>query len=270
MPAADHGKSRQDRRRRGAIMLETDILGVRVHAQRFPDAVHTLHAWAEGPARRYVCACPVYTLMLCREDPAVRNAVQGADMIAADGMPVVWEQRRRGGPQAERIYGPDLMLALCNLTAGEAISHFFWGGKPGVAERLAECMTARFPGLRVAGAHSPPFRPIGPEPDREAIERINATPASIVWVGLGSPKQDLWMAQHRPALNAPLLIGVGAAFDFLSGAKRQAPHWMRQRGLEWLFRLAQEPRRLARRYLVYNPRFMLAVLAERRRWRGTR
>ncbi len=250
-------------------MLETDILGVRVHMQRFADAVDTLCAWVDGPERRYVCACPVYTLMLCRENLAVRAAVQGADMIAADGIPVVWVQRRQGCPHAERIYGPDLMLALCEEMSRQKVSHYFWGGKPGVPERLAEHLAARFPGLKVAGTHSPPFKPVGPEPDRAAIERINATSAGIVWVGLGSPKQDLWMAQHRPHLTAPLLIGVGAAFDFLSGAKRQAPPWMRQRGLEWLFRLAQEPRRLARRYLVYNSRFILALLAERRRWRST-
>lgn len=243
-------------------MPRADILGVSINAQTLAEATETLCGWVADHSRRYVCTCPVYTLMMCREHPNVMAAVNNADMVTADGMPIVWLQRRHGFPDAERVYGPDLMLALCAATANTGVSHYFWGGLPGVPETLAARLTERFPGLTIAGVYSPPISDVGDQPDREAVQRLNESGASIVWVGLGSPKQDLWMALHRPALNAPLLIGVGAAFDLLAGTKRQAPVWMQRSGLEWLYRLLQEPRRLGRRYLVYNPRFMGLVLRD--------
>jgi N-acetylglucosaminyldiphosphoundecaprenol N-acetyl-beta-D-mannosaminyltransferase len=183
-------------------------------------------------------------------------------MVTADGMPIVWVQRQRGFPQAERVYGPDVMLALCEKTAGTGIRHFFWGGQPGVADQLVGRLKAQFPKLAVAGTYSPPIAELESQPDPAVIERLNASQADIIWIGLGSPKQDLWMSLYRPTLSAPLLIGVGAAFDMLAGVRSQAPRWMQRSGLEWLFRLAQEPRRLARRYLVYNPLFVWHVLRE--------
>jgi N-acetylglucosaminyldiphosphoundecaprenol N-acetyl-beta-D-mannosaminyltransferase len=243
-------------------MSKATILGVQTDAQTFTEAVTRLTHWATDTHPRYVCTCPVYTIMMCRENPAVKQAVNGADMVTADGMPVVWVQRRRGFPQAERVYGPDVMLALCAKTAGAGISHFFWGGQPGVADQLVGRLKAQFPRLNVAGAYTPPVADLETRPDPAVIERLNAANAQIIWVGLGSPKQDLWMSLYRPALSAPLFIGVGAAFDMLSGVRSQAPRWMQRSGLEWLFRLAQEPRRLARRYLVYNPLFVWHVLRE--------
>jgi N-acetylglucosaminyldiphosphoundecaprenol N-acetyl-beta-D-mannosaminyltransferase len=238
-----------------------DILDVPTDGQRFEDAVRQLLGWAADSAgRRYVCTCPVYTLMMGRERPEVMAALRGADMVAADGMPVVWLQRKLGAPFAERVYGPDLLLALAGQSVESGLRHVFYGGLPGVPEQLAAALTARFPGLHIAGALAPPVAPVGPEPDHDAIARLNALGAHIVWVGLGSPKQDVWMALHRPYLNAPLLIGVGAAFDMLAGTKKQAPRWMQRGGLEWLFRLAQEPARLGKRYLVYNPRFLWLAL----------
>jgi N-acetylglucosaminyldiphosphoundecaprenol N-acetyl-beta-D-mannosaminyltransferase len=153
-----------------------------------------------------------------------------------------------------------LLLALAGQSVESGLRHVFYGGLPGVPEQLAAALTARFPGLRVAGAVAPPVAPVGPEPDHDAVARLNGLDAHIVWVGLGSPKQDVWMALHRPHLNAPLLIGVGAAFDMLAGTKKQAPRWMQRGGLEWLFRLAREPARLGKRYLVYNPRFLWLAL----------
>lgn len=244
-------------------MPKLPILGVHTDAQPFEEAVATLTRWASQPAQRYVCTCPVYTLMMCRENPAVMQAVNGAAMVTADGMPVVWVQRRRGVSQAERVYGPDLMLALCQRTAGTGLQHFFWGGLPNVADTLVGRLKTQFRGLKVAGTFSPPLEAIRTKPDPAVVEQLNQSGADIIWVGLGSPKQDLWMELYRPALRAPLLIGVGAAFDMLAGVKSQAPHWMQQSGLEWLFRLAQEPRRLARRYLVYNPLFVWHVLREK-------
>jgi N-acetylglucosaminyldiphosphoundecaprenol N-acetyl-beta-D-mannosaminyltransferase len=242
------------------LMPPVDILGIRTHAQTLDDAVTTLAQWSGDAQRRYVSTCPVYTLMLCSENERLRTAIQEADMVTADGMPVVWVQRWWGHKEAERVYGPDVMLELCQRTAGQGVSHFFMGGMAGVAEQLADTLCKRFPGLIVAGTHSPTVSEM--TPDMALVEHLNAANANIIWVGLGSPKQDIWMHLHRPYLNAPLLIGVGAAFDFLSGSKAQAPVWMRRNGLEWLFRLASEPRRLWRRYFLYNPRFVMGVMRQ--------
>jgi N-acetylglucosaminyldiphosphoundecaprenol N-acetyl-beta-D-mannosaminyltransferase len=231
-----------------------------VPAMTFREAVETLYAWAHDSKTRYVSTCTVYTLMRAMEDDLIFAALQEADMITADGMPLVWLQRRQGFRHAERVYGPDVMLALCELTRGNSkVSHYLYGGLPGVPEELAEVLMERFEGINIAGTFSPPLADIEDTPDEEVVRKLNESGASIIWVGLGSPKQDLWMRLYRPALNAPLLIGVGAAFDFISGTKLQAPVWMRRRGLEWLFRLLQEPRRLWHRYLVYNLRFLGAI-----------
>lgn len=232
------------------------------HPLTFNGAVKMLSVWARDWAQpRYVSTCTAYTAVRGLEDPAIFTALRRADMLTADGMPLVWFQRLRGHRAAERVYGPDVMLKLCELTAGDpAVSHFLWGGLPGVPEALAAELSARFPGIHIAGIFSPPVGEVGTQPDPAVVERLNASGAAVVWVGLGSPKQDLWMALYRPVLTAPLLIGVGAAFDFIAGTKAQAPHWMRRSGLEWLFRLAQEPRRLAKRYLVYNARFVGAAI----------
>jgi N-acetylglucosaminyldiphosphoundecaprenol N-acetyl-beta-D-mannosaminyltransferase len=156
-----------------------------------------------------------------------------------------------------------VLLALCQRTAGQNVQHFFFGGLPGVADRLAETLTGQFPGLRIVGTECPPVADVGSTLDKALVERLNASGAQVIWVGLGSPKQDLWMALYRPHLTAPLLIGVGAAFDFLSGTKRQAPRWMRRSGLEWVFRLVQEPRRLWKRYLVYNTLFVWQIMRQK-------
>jgi N-acetylglucosaminyldiphosphoundecaprenol N-acetyl-beta-D-mannosaminyltransferase len=251
-------------------MAKVSLLGVPTDAQTFEIAIATLLKWAQPPGMRYVSTCPVYTIMMCVDDPAVMAAVSGAAMAAADGMPVVWMQRRRGHPEAERVYGPDVMLALCEHGVPAGLGHFLLGGAPGVPQRLAEKLHARFPGLNIAGAHSPPFSDQLDAPDPALVALLNDSGANVIWVGLGSPKQDLWMALYRPLLRAPLLIGVGAAFDMLAGVKRQAPAWMRGIGLEWLFRLAQEPGRLGKRYLVHNPRFVWRVVLEELALRGSR
>jgi N-acetylglucosaminyldiphosphoundecaprenol N-acetyl-beta-D-mannosaminyltransferase len=237
--------------------MRIPILDVPVDAQTFDEAVQTLSEWAVQPGKRYVCTCPVYTLMMARENPQVGQALAEADMIAADGMPLVWLQRRRGFAQAERVYGPDMMRALC--AENREIRHFFWGGMPGVAQQLANRLKANNPHLQIAGVHSPPIEEIGAAPQMAFVEELNQVNPHIIWVGLGSPKQDLWMSLYRPVLNAPLLIGVGAAFDFIAGTKPQAPIWMQRSGLEWLYRLSREPGRLWRRYLIYNSRFIWSV-----------
>jgi len=243
-------------------MRKVDILSVDVHAQRFDDAVEQLFAWSQQPQKRYVCTCPVYTLMMANEMPLARRAILNADMVTADGMPLVWVQRRYGETYAERCSGPNLMRALYQKTAGTPVRHYLWGGQVGVPESLAHNLEQRYGDVNIVGKHSPPFEPVGTPPNPDYIDMINAAEPDIVWVGLGSPKQDIWMHDYRPHLNAPLLIGVGAAFDFISGRKTQAPQWMQESGLEWSYRLFQEPRRLAVRYLKYNTLFVWRLLSE--------
>ncbi len=177
-------------------------------------------------------------------------------------MPLVWLGKRAGLGTVSRVYGPDLMLHFCRLSALSGYTQYFYGGADGIPEKLAQNLQARFPELKVAGAYSPPFRELTMAEDEEIIEKINKANPDVVWVGLGTPKQDLWMASHRKKLHAPVLIGVGAAFDFHTGRVRQAPKWMQKAGLEWFFRLFMEPRRLWRRYLLYNPWFLWLVFLQ--------
>jgi len=244
-------------------MMTVNILGIQTSAQSFDEALEKLTDWSQdGEQKRYVSTCPVYTVMMGYERADVREALNAADMVAADGMPIAWLQRIYAPPPVQRVYGPDIMLELCRRTEKLDVSHYFWGGKPTVVEQLSRFLKSEFPDLDTVGYHSPPFSPLPEEPDLEMVKAINDKNPDVVWVGLGSPKQDLWMHMYRPLLNAKLLIAVGAAFDFLTNNVAQAPLWMRQSGLEWLFRLSQEPRRLAKRYLVYNTKFLYCMVTQ--------
>jgi len=234
-----------------------DILGVRISAINPAQAVGEIESWIGRRERQYVNVCNVHTIMECQQDARLKQVVNSSGLSTPDGMPLVWLSRLHGFRSAARVYGPDLMLALCERSQATGHRHFFYGGAPGIAERLAEQLQRRFPALQIAGIHSPPFRKVGAVEDRAVLDTIDAASPDVVWVGLGTPKQDLWVADHRPLLEAPVLIAIGAAFDFHAGVLRQAPRWMRRSGLEWSFRLAQEPRRLAYRYLVLNPLFVL-------------
>ncbi len=236
-----------------------NILGVGISAINLQQAVAAIDGWIAAGERRYVNVCTVHTVMECQRDETLRRSVNASGLSVPDGMPLVWLNQAHGQRHVGRVYGPDLMLALCDRLRGSRRRHFFYGGAPGVADRLCRNLQARFPGLIVAGTWSPPFRGAGALEDDATLAAINAAAPDIVWVGLGTPKQDHWMARHRAMLEAPVLIGVGAAFDFHAGLLRQAPQWMQRSGLEWLFRLSQEPRRLAHRYLVYNPLFVAQV-----------
>jgi N-acetylglucosaminyldiphosphoundecaprenol N-acetyl-beta-D-mannosaminyltransferase len=233
-----------------------NVLGVGISAINLQQAVGEIERWVTVGSRTYVNVCTVHTVMECQNDPRLRTIVNRSGLSTPDGMPLVWLNRLHGFQEASRVYGPDLMLALCARSAATGHRHFFYGGAPGVADLLVEKLRARFPGLRVAGTHSPPMRPADSQEDAAVLEMINRSSADVVWIGLGTPKQDFWVARHRPMLSAAGLIAVGAAFDFHAGLLRQAPGWMQRSGLEWLFRLLQEPRRLAFRYLVYNPLFI--------------
>lgn len=239
-----------------------NVLGIGISAITMRQALDQVAAWIKRGAREYVCVCNVHTIMECQHNDTVRSAVNRAGLATPDGMPLVWLSRRKSRTKVSRVYGPDLMLALCELSIARGYSHYFYGGAQGVPERLAERLRQRFPGLRVAGTYSPPFRALTAEEDAHLVTQLNQAAPDIIWVGLGTPKQDLWLAAHRNQLNAPVLIAVGAAFDFHAGRVSQAPRWMQGAGLEWLFRLIQEPRRLWYRYLVYNPLFVMLVLAQ--------
>lgn len=245
-----------------ADLRRVNILGVGISAITMQQAVNQVTRWIDSRTCRYISVCTVHTVMECQRDESMRRAVNGAGLATPDGMPLVWLSHWWGHSPVTRVYGPDLMLALCQLSVERGYSHYFYGGAAGIPELLAENLQRRFPHLKVAGAYSPPFRPLTSNEQAQIISQINQAAPDIIWVGLGTPKQDLWMAAQRPQLTAPLLIGVGAAFDFHTGRIPQAPRWMQQSGLEWLFRLWQEPRRLWYRYLVYNPLFIALVLAQ--------
>lgn len=239
------------------------VLGVRVDAVQIPDVIGLLEEWiARRDACRYVAVTGMHGVMEAQRDAGFREVLNEADLVVPDGMPLVWCARLRGHALPRRVYGPELMHTFCRQTAAMGYRHFFYGGDPGVAEKLAAILQQSCPGIQIAGVYSPPFRELTPEEDSQVIGMIQAARPDVLWVGLSTPKQETWMHAHCNALCVPALIGVGAAFDILSGRKRQAPAWMREHGLEWLFRLLQEPRRLFRRYVVYGSQFLVLEIVE--------
>jgi N-acetylglucosaminyldiphosphoundecaprenol N-acetyl-beta-D-mannosaminyltransferase len=234
-----------------------DVLGVPVSCVTMADAVDRIAGWIDQGRRAYVCVTGVHGVMECRRDRGLRDIHARADMVTPDGMPLVWFLRLSGDRRIERVYGPDLMRAVTAMSVARGDRHFYYGGADGVAERLVAVLGGTYPGLRVAGMLCPPFRPLTPEEDRAHVDAVNAARPDIVWVGLSTPKQERWMADHLGRIEAPVMIGVGAAFDFIAGTKRQAPSWLQRNGLEWLFRLCTEPRRLWRRYAYIVPGFLL-------------
>lgn len=237
------------------------VLGMRVDMTSYGDATRRVLAWAKKSESRYVCVANVHMTMEAYDSSEFRQIVNTSDLVTPDGMPLVWMLRRLGIPDQERVYGPELVLRVCEAAAREGVRIGFYGGAPEALEGLVESLRARFPGLKVAYAHSPPFRPLTPEEDAQIVEEINASGARILFVGLGCPKQERWMAAHKGRVQA-VMIGVGAAFDFHAGRLPQAPAWMQRAGLEWLFRLLTEPRRLWRRYARHNPRFVILALMQ--------
>jgi N-acetylglucosaminyldiphosphoundecaprenol N-acetyl-beta-D-mannosaminyltransferase len=206
--------------------------------------------------------CTVHSIVEAQANPALKAAFESAGAVATDGVPLVWVARWRGAKEAERVCGPDVMLSLCDEGRERSLRHYFLGGRTGVPEALAERLRQRYPGLLVVGAESPPFRTLTPEEDANQLARINAAEPNVLWVGLGSPKQEIWAAEHQDRLRVGLILPVGAAFDFHSGRVRRAPPWMQRTGLEWLYRLAADPRRLFRRYVVTNTKFVVLIARE--------
>lgn len=232
-----------------------NIGGVGVCPIDIPFALKTIDDWIATRSQNYVCVCGAHGVIECRKNPTLGKIHQDAGMVVPDGMPLVWMSRAFGYKDTQRVYGPDLMLAVSAASAAKGYRHFYYGGNDGIADALKSSLTGRFPGLNVVGTETPPFRKLTAAEDDAIVARINDAAPDIVWVGLSTPKQEYWMSEHKGRINAPVMVGVGAAFDFLSGAKVQAPVWMRSNGLEWAFRAATEPKRLLRRYLTIVPTF---------------
>jgi|SRR5271157_2589846 len=237
------------------------VLGVPVHAVQIPGVVSQIQLWIQSGAKgRYIAVTGMHGIAESRADDDFRRALDSADLVVPDGMPLVWLGRWHRHSLKRRVYGPELMETFCRET-GPTYRHFFYGGGPGTAERLADSLHQRY-GIVVAGTYCPPFRPLTEEEQRKVAAYVKAVSPNVLWVGLSTPKQEKWMHRNRNELSVQVMLGVGAAFDFNSGKTHQAPTWMRENGLEWLFRLSTEPQRLWRRYLVSIPKAAGLVFLE--------
>jgi N-acetylglucosaminyldiphosphoundecaprenol N-acetyl-beta-D-mannosaminyltransferase len=242
------------------LIRRVDVLGVGISAVDMTTAVDEITAWIERREPHYVCVTGVHGVMESQHDAELLRIHNASGLTTPDGMPMVWAGRWAGAKEIRRVYGPDLMLALAERAAERGWRSFFYGGRDGVADRLIEALGGRFPGFTAVGSYSPPFRALTDDEDAAIVERINAGEPDLVWVGLSTPKQERWMDTHVARLHAPVLLGVGAAFDIHAGTLRQAPRWMQANGLEWLYRVIREPRRLWRRYVSIVPGFMLKIV----------
>ena len=251
------------------------ILGVEIALTDYERTLDWIDQMVAARASGYLCVCNVHTVMASREDAELSRALTTSSFNVPDGQPLVWALNLLGQRISERVYGPELMARACARAARSGQRLYLYGGRnQGALVQLALNLRRRHPGIRIVGGYSPPHRPLTDEEREAVVEEINRSGADVVWVGIGVPKQEKWMAELRPHLRAPVLVGVGAAFDFHAGLIPQAPNWLQEAGLEWAYRLAQEPRRLWRRYLRYNPRFVASfvgqLLTHRTRLRRTR
>jgi N-acetylglucosaminyldiphosphoundecaprenol N-acetyl-beta-D-mannosaminyltransferase len=236
------------------------VLGVGISAVNLDSAAQLIASWIAGNERQYVCVTGVHGVMESQSDAKLQKIHNRAGMVTPDGMPMVWLNKLAGNSHVTRVYGPDLMLKVCGEGVARRTRHYFYGGGDGVAELLSTRLQERFPGLNVVGKYCPPFRKLTAEEDAAIVAEINQACPDIIWVGLSTPKQEFWMDGHIGRIEAPVMIGVGAAFDFHAGLKSQAPSFMQKSGLEWFYRLLTEPRRLWKRYLINNPKFLTYLL----------
>jgi N-acetylglucosaminyldiphosphoundecaprenol N-acetyl-beta-D-mannosaminyltransferase len=242
---------------------EATVLGVPLALTDYERTMEWMDAMVRSGRRGYVVAAAVHCVMVCQEDDEMRDAVLGASLTVPDGQPLKWALNALGHDLDDRVYGPTLMARYCERSAGTGVRMYLYGGRnQGALAQLARNLRLRYPGIQIVGGYSPPFRPLTEDEESEVAREINHSGADVVWVGIGVPKQEKWMAHMRDRLVTPLLVGVGAAFDFHADLVPQAPNWMQTLGLEWLYRLIQEPRRLWRRYLRYNPRFVAGFLKQ--------
>ena len=250
-----------------------DIRGLPIAMTDYSEAMDVMDGMIARRERGYGCATAVHAIMVGQDDPEMRDALRGSTMTVPDGMPLVWAANLLGEDLTDRVYGPELMLRYCERSRDEGHRIFLYGGRDqGSLAQLALNLRLQFPGIQIVGGYSPPFRPLTGDEEAAVAEQINNARPDVVWVGIGVPKQEKWMAHMRDRLEAPVLAAVGAAFDFHAGRVSMAPSWMQERGLEWTYRIAQEPRRLLPRYLIHNPRFVakIAMQLVRERLRRTR
>jgi N-acetylglucosaminyldiphosphoundecaprenol N-acetyl-beta-D-mannosaminyltransferase len=239
------------------------VLGVRIEAVQIRDVIGCLETWIREKSKsRFVAVCNVHMVMEAHRDHRFMEILNSSGLTVPDGKPLTWLGRHSGFKLNRRVYGPDLFQDFFLVTRDRSYRHYFYGGHQDVTARMIERLRQRIPEIEVAGYYSPPYRTLTEEEDRRVVEQINQSHPDIVWVGLGCPKQEHWMYEHRDSLKAPVMVGVGQAFNIVAGTLKQAPTWMREHGLEWLFRLLLEPRRLWKRYLVYNTMFVYYVAIE--------
>jgi N-acetylglucosaminyldiphosphoundecaprenol N-acetyl-beta-D-mannosaminyltransferase len=232
------------------------VLGASIDVLSWEDAIRQIVAWGAARESRYICICNVHSVVTTTRDPEFRKVINGADMSTPDGAPIAWALRRSGFASQERVNGPDLMWKYLGEAERLGQAVFFYGSTGQTLSKLRERIARRFPRLHVSGMLAPPFRPLSPQEDEMEVEMINRSGAQVVFVGLGCPKQEKWMAAHRDRINA-VMIGVGAAFDYHSGTIKRAPLWWQRNGLEWLYRLGSDPQRLLKRYMVTNTLFII-------------
>ncbi|RWX19124.1 glycosyltransferase [Rhizobium hidalgonense] len=241
----------------------TNVLGVRVSAVNLKSATGFIQKAIEDGRKEYVCVRDAHGIVRCQDDPELRSIHNRAFLVTPDGMPLVWALKRAGHSESDRVYGPDLMLSVFDAGRSTGMRHFLYGATAETLEQLQARLLAKFPQARIVGSYSPPFHKLSLQEETEIADRLNRSGADIIWVGLSSPKQELWMARMRDRLKASMLIGVGAAFDFHAGLKRQAPRFIQRSGFEWAFRLLCEPRRLWRRYALVVPTFISLTAFQR-------
>jgi len=239
-----------------------NVLGVGISVLNLHSALDAIAAAVRDRRKGYICVTGVHGVMEAQDDESFKTILNGALLCTPDGMPMVWAGKLAGHCEMRRVYGPDLMLDVCAWSETSGAKHFFYGGADGVAELLAQKLKGRFPKLQIAGTFTPPFRALNETEVKNLQAQVAAARPDIFWVGLSTPKQEKFMAEFLPKLDATLMVGVGAAFDFHSGRVKQAPRWMQRGGLEWFYRLCSEPRRLAKRYFRNNPLFVLKFFCQ--------
>ena len=239
-----------------------NVLGVGISVLNLQTALDEIAVAIHDKRKGYICVTGVHGVMEAQSDEAFRKILNNSFLCTPDGMPMVWMGKIHGHSEMRRVYGPDLMLDVCAWSEKSGAKHFFYGGAVGAAQLLAEKLKAKFPKMEIVGTFTPPFRSLNAGEEKQFIETIRAAEPDIMWIGLSTPKQEKFMAEFLPKLDVTLMFGVGAAFDFHSGRVKQAPRWMQRSGLEWFYRLCQEPRRLAKRYLKNNPLFAVKIAGQ--------
>jgi N-acetylglucosaminyldiphosphoundecaprenol N-acetyl-beta-D-mannosaminyltransferase len=262
-PAAESLQPAEQALPRPEEIEKRELLGLPIAMTDYTEAMDVMDGMVARRERGYVCATAVHAVMVAQDDAEMRDALRGSTLTVPDGMPLVWAANLLGQDLKDRVYGPELMLRYCERSRDMGHRIFLYGGRDqGSLAQLALNLRLRFPGIKIVGGYSPPFRPLTDEEETAVAQQIDAARADVVWVGIGVPKQEKWMARMRDSIEAPVMCAVGAAFDFHAGRVSMAPTWMQDRGLEWTYRIAQEPRRLLPRYLIHNPRFVAKIGAQ--------